>query len=164
MMAGYIKRNEGISLMEVLISALVLSIGLLGLAGLQVAGVKSNHSVYYRTQATILSTDIMDRMRSNSKAAREGEYNKSNLDSVPTDAAASSAQKDVDLYEWKKRCNEILPSFVGSIDCTGDGVCRVTVQWDDSRPEAQLDAGVTPSAGSRKLGARSRSFTMRSRI
>lgn len=58
-------RQRGFSLLEVLIALLVLSIGLLGLAGLQTFSVKFVHQSYQRTQATMLITEMMDRMRAN---------------------------------------------------------------------------------------------------
>ncbi len=59
------QRQYGFSLLEVLIALLVLSIGLLGLAGLQTLGLKFNMQSYQRTQAALLAYDIVDRMRAN---------------------------------------------------------------------------------------------------
>lgn len=59
------RRSRGVSLIEVLIAMLVLAIGLLGLAALQAQGLKFNNDAYFRSQATILAQDIMDRMRVN---------------------------------------------------------------------------------------------------
>ncbi len=70
----YHGRQKGFSLIEVLVALLVLSIGLLGLAMLQVTGMKFNSDAYFRTQATVLAYDIMDRMRANSKGAGNGDY------------------------------------------------------------------------------------------
>ena len=61
--------QRGTTLIEVLIALIVLSIGLLGLALLQVTSVQSNHSAYYRSQATVLAHDLADRMRANRTAA-----------------------------------------------------------------------------------------------
>ncbi|MBN8443120.1 MAG: type IV pilus modification protein PilV [Thauera sp.] len=54
----------GTSLLEVLIAVVILSIGLLGLAGLQVASLRVNQGAMQRSQATILAYDMLDRMRS----------------------------------------------------------------------------------------------------
>jgi len=69
-----IKKNDGFTLVEILITVLILSIGLLGLAGLQVRSMKSNHSSYLRSQATIMAYDIIDRMRANPKAVTDTAY------------------------------------------------------------------------------------------
>ena len=57
------KAQRGVSLLEVLITVLVLSVGLLGLAALQATGTKFNHGAYLRTQATALAYEMSDRMR-----------------------------------------------------------------------------------------------------
>lgn len=57
--------NKGFTLIEVLIAMLVLAVGLLGLAALQVTGLRNNLSAYHRSQATILAYDMADRMRAN---------------------------------------------------------------------------------------------------
>ena len=59
------RRQAGFSLLEVLIATLVLSAGLLGLAGLQIAGMKTTHNSYQMQQATWLVHDLLERMRVN---------------------------------------------------------------------------------------------------
>lgn len=66
--------NAGFSLIEVLIALLVLSIGLLGLAMLQIQGFRFIGNSYQRTQATIVATDIIDRLRANKEGADAGAY------------------------------------------------------------------------------------------
>lgn len=66
--------SAGFSLIEVLVALAVLSIGLLGLAMLQVQGMKFTNESYLRTQATVLAYDIVDRMRSNKAGADAGNY------------------------------------------------------------------------------------------
>lgn len=55
-------------MVEVLVTMLVLSIGLLGMAALQLNGLRSVNSASYRTQATLLLSDIAERVRSNPTA------------------------------------------------------------------------------------------------
>jgi type IV pilus assembly protein PilV len=66
--------ESGFSLIEVLVALLVLSIGLLGLAMLQVQGMRFTADSYQRSQATILAYDLMDRMRANKVGADAGAY------------------------------------------------------------------------------------------
>ncbi len=111
------KTQDGFGLLEVLVAVLVLSVGLLGLAGLHVAGMRNNHSAYYRTQATILSYEIIDRMRVNAANARDGDYD---VASIAEYDQTSGSQAIEDLAEWKGNL-DILPSFDGSIDCDSNG-------------------------------------------
>lgn len=57
--------QNGFTLIEILITVIVLSIGLLGLAGLQINGLRANMSSEARSKATLLANDITERMRTN---------------------------------------------------------------------------------------------------
>lgn len=58
-------RVRGFTMLETLISILILSFGLLGIAGIYVAGVQNNKSANLRTLATQQAYDMADRMRAN---------------------------------------------------------------------------------------------------
>ena len=60
----------GFTLIESLVALLVLSIGLLGVAAMQLASLQANNGAFQRTQATFLAQDIADRMRANREAAQ----------------------------------------------------------------------------------------------
>lgn len=66
--------NSGFSLIEVLISLIVLSVGLMGLGGLQVAAVKGTNEAHYRTEASLLMMDLADRIRANKEGSDNGSY------------------------------------------------------------------------------------------
>ena len=59
------RQHAGFTLIEILITVLVLSIGLLGLAGMQITGLRANMSSEARSKATLLANDIAERMRNN---------------------------------------------------------------------------------------------------
>ncbi|MFO1259231.1 MAG: type IV pilus modification protein PilV [Gammaproteobacteria bacterium] len=63
---------SGFTLLEVLITVVIFSIGLLGLAGLQVKGLTLAQDSLLRTTATLLANDMADRMRANMRAAQMG--------------------------------------------------------------------------------------------
>ncbi|MFP4272945.1 MAG: type IV pilus modification protein PilV, partial [Halothiobacillaceae bacterium] len=75
------KPQHGVTLIEVLIALLILSIGLLGIAALHSVGIAQNHSSWLRSQVTHHGYDIADRMRANRAAALAGDYDQS----FPTD-------------------------------------------------------------------------------
>ena len=70
----YLKAQVGFSLIEILISLLILSIGLLGLGGLQLSSLKSANNAHFRTVASLSVTDLIDRMRSNPSAVKDNFY------------------------------------------------------------------------------------------
>lgn len=127
------KRESGLTLIEVLIALVVLSIGLLGLAGLQAQGMRFNHEAYLRTQATILAYDMLDRMRANRAAALSGNYDIAlATDPVGVTVAAT------DLADWKTMLEENLPTGDGAVDVEASGVAVVVVQWDETRGVGDL--------------------------
>jgi len=73
------KQQSGFSLLEVLISLLVLGIGLLGLGGLQVASIKGGANAHSRTIATMFAMDLADRMRANPLGVKGGYYGTSSV-------------------------------------------------------------------------------------
>jgi len=68
------KLQSGLSLIEVLISVLVISIGLLGLGGLQLASLKGANNSHFRTSASLAATELADRMRLNPSAVANALY------------------------------------------------------------------------------------------
>jgi type IV pilus assembly protein PilV len=58
-------REHGYTMVEVLVALAVLAVGLLGLAALQTTGIRFSNQSYQYTQAVMLASDIIDRMRSN---------------------------------------------------------------------------------------------------
>ncbi len=143
-MKKYIKQDMkkftgGFSLLEVLISVLILSIGLLGLAALHASSLKANHGAFHKSQATFLAYDMVDRLRSNRPQAINGSYNQ--LMTAGDKTGSTLAVNDVN--DWLATINALLPSGDGSINCTaaGPGVCTVTVQWDISREGGTATGG-----------------------
>jgi type IV pilus assembly protein PilV len=125
------KRNgvTGFSMMEVLVALLVLSVGLLGMAALQVVSLKANHGAYQRSQATFLAYDMIDRMRANRAKAMAGDYDLTMGASSPTGTTLAI----LDVKDWlDNNVAVFLPSGDGSIACTA-AVCTVDVQWDTRR-------------------------------
>jgi type IV pilus assembly protein PilV len=58
-------RQKGIGLIEVLISILVISVGVLGLTGAQVTAKRAVQEAIQRSSAAFLAQDILERMRTN---------------------------------------------------------------------------------------------------
>lgn len=128
-------QQGGASLIEVLVSAMVLSVGLLGLASLQATSLHFNVSALHRSAATDLAYDITDRMRANRTAALDGAYDGQAFAETPPACAevtltGTRAQRDLQAWSTQLACQ--LPQGTGAIERT-DAVVTVRIQWDDSR-------------------------------
>jgi type IV pilus assembly protein PilV len=121
-------RMQGFTLLEVLVAMVVLSIGLLGLAGLMASSLKNSHSAYQRTQATWLAYDALDRMRANRQVALAQGYNLA-LGAAP----GGSGLAATDLSEWDTALTSSLPEGDGSISVRTDRTVTIIVQWNDTR-------------------------------
>ena len=61
------QRQRGFSMIELLISVVIMSIGVLGMVGLQMIAMQQNRSAMMQGEATLLANDIFDRMRANNR-------------------------------------------------------------------------------------------------
>lgn len=129
------QRQRGVGLLETLVALVVLALGLLGLAAMKAQVLRNSQSAMDRTQATLLSYQILDAMLANPADARNGLYNVTvgtMLCGVPSNPSTLVAH---DLHYWMKSLKDNLgprESTCGAIQCT-DRSCTITIQWDDSR-------------------------------
>jgi len=74
MKTSALHRQAGLNLIEILVAALILSVGLLSMAGLQVARLRSVQNATQKQQAAFMVHELLERMRSNRDAALAGDY------------------------------------------------------------------------------------------
>lgn len=156
------KTTRGLTMVEVLVAILVLSLGLLGIAGLHAATLKYKINTWAHSALPALLSDLSERIRINPQAAgarftnqgsSESAYKferswKSQQDVPPpvgwrNCGGTPAARADCDLFLWRQRVRNTLPQ--GSALITGDlkkGI-NLTLMWFDKER-------VDPS-GDRKL-------------
>lgn len=124
-------RQSGASLLEVLVSVLILAIGMLGIAALQSISLRNTQSASERTAAVIQSYAMLDMMRANRTAARAGQYDRGWRCEAADDPSVSMVEGDWDrwLTQLKQSMGE---SACGTVDC-GSVSCTIGVRWNDSR-------------------------------
>jgi len=162
-------RQRGATLIEVLVAMLILAIGLLGLAGLQTVSVQSNQGAYYRSQATILANDIVDRMRANRVAALADRSSYSASFPTPNSnnaIAGTVAQQDVN--GWLNDLALSLPQGTGSLSLDNSNNVTVTICWNDRRAAIKSAQAVATTNDSCSSPASSNSsfelFTYRTQL
>lgn len=135
-------RCQGMSLLELLIALLVLSVGLLGVAAMQSVSVKNSLSTQQRVQAQTLASAMAERIYANSKLAKTGVYQLTKTCDVP------SAGADVVSHEHASWLAEIKQALGRDGDSSSCGAIvfdantrryQVAVYWDDSRGLAGVD-------------------------
>ncbi|MGJ7513470.1 type IV pilus modification protein PilV [Pseudomonas baetica] len=118
------RAQEGMTLIEVLVALLILSVGLLGAAAIQLNALKYTDSARMTSQASFIAYDMMDRIRANAAA---------DYTVTPPTAGNLSIARDQDLYDFTTN----ITSF-GGATATGSislnqRVYTITITWDDSR-------------------------------
>jgi len=126
-------RSSGFTLLEVMIALVIFSIGLLGLAGIQSAGIRNNQLSYTRTVATQLAYDMADRMRNNRGTDYAAAVAGGGTNCITSSCNAATIAS-FDLFEWDSVItNAASPLKNGRGNITVNGVTfTVIVAWNDS--------------------------------
>lgn len=155
-------RQHGFTMIEVMITIVILSVGLMGLAGLQARGITAQKEAYQRAQALVLVNDMASRVISNRPQAIAGSYLATGTNTrgrgfngSATLGCAALTGNALDFCEWH---NLLLGSATGSATLTGARGCvydisvatpnterayLVAVAWQGYAPTAApaLDCG-----------------------
>jgi len=134
---GVSGRAEGFSLVEVLIALIIMSVGMLGIAGLYVHSMQAGRTSLFRHHAVTLAGDVADRIRANPLAgvAYEGaaiEDDKCIADAVDCTPAEIAAY---DVFLWEAQADETLPEGDVSVAYENAAVpstYEVTVTWKEA--------------------------------
>ena len=140
-----LRKSKGFSLVEVLIALIIMSVGMLGIAGLYVQSMQAGRTSMLRHHAITLAGDIADRIRANPTAgaaytATPGQDN--NCVAMGT-ACNVGDMADHDIFLWRAQALDFLPPM-------GDGTEQVVVtlnaaavppsftivvRWDEPTPD-----------------------------
>lgn len=132
--------ERGMTLIEVLVTLVLISVGLLGVAALQLTSLRGNQEAYVRSQASALAGYILDRMRANPQAFRAGAYN---VAFNATGTAGTTAGND--LSAWQNEINRLLPggnaNAAGSIATVAGSpnIVTITIRWSERQDDFTVD-------------------------
>ncbi len=145
-------RQQGFTLIEVLVSTLVLTVGLLGIAAMQMVSFQTNQSAYMRSQATFLAQDMLDRIRANQRGYRStsvyDDVDSGSVGAIPASPGCKAGNVGCtpqqmgieDVREWVQHFTNIegvanyrpvLLNGTGVVRRGTDNTFTVTVSWDD---------------------------------
>ncbi len=142
--------DKGFMMIETLVAVIVLAIGLLGMASMQVVSLKNNNSAYTRTQATYLAYDIIDRIRNNPGAdyslaitATPAVNDCSFTVATSTLNCTETELANYDKTIWITDIANTLPGGDGGITVTGGNTYTITIRWLDKQGASTADQQVS---------------------
>lgn len=134
--------HKGFTLLEVLVTLVVVSIGLLGILGLQTVGMSNTQVSHARSLATVAADNIAERMRANPIGVQDNDYAAINH---PSGSGASAPDDDCeattcnpaqmaafDAFYWDQRLGQLLPNGQGRVTCMDAD----TTDGDDCSPNS----------------------------
>lgn len=129
------RKVRGFTLIEVLIALIIMSVGMLGIAGLYVHSMQAGRTSMFRHNAVILAGDIADRIRANPRAAAA--YAGAGLDNNCVDGGVNCDPAQMaahDIFLWDQQAVNTLPNGDVAI-VFNNGVVpptyQITVSWDE---------------------------------
>jgi len=137
-----ISTQQGTTLIEVVITVLILATSLLAMANLQTRSLQFNQGALMRSQANIHVYDILDRMRLNRGIDADNRLlaYSTDYDGTPSGNAVATT----DVAEWRERIQKDLPDGKGKIACDqATRICTITIKWSDSSLFDEKDPEVT---------------------
>jgi type IV pilus assembly protein PilV len=146
------RAERGVTLIEVLVTVAVTSVGLLGMAGMMAMSAKVNYAAYQRTQAGLIAQALIESMHINASAVAQGRYDgtytgNSMLSHDCRQHGCSALERaDYDRANFDRSLAATLPNLNATMKCNAgagstvasiyDGVCRLQVDWSE-RPFAK---------------------------
>ncbi len=144
-----IKKQAGLGMIEALIALLVISIGLLGIAALQITSMQNTSSAHWHSQAVWYSYEITDRIRANTidptNPVNFNLYSGIDTDTdydmdCQTNACTAAQMVTADAQDWDDLVS-LLPSGRGIISSPGANTLQVSVMWRDNSAESNCTNG-----------------------
>ncbi len=127
---------RGFTLLEVLVSLVVIAVGMLGIAVMYVEGMKAERTSIYRTHAVNLVADLADRIRANARAtdAYAGDAADHGCTNGPNDCSPAQLAEE-DLWWWRRDIGLSLPGAAeGIVLVTPAGLTHrysISITWPE---------------------------------
>ena len=128
--------QSGFSLIEAMVALVVVSVGMIGIAGLYGQGLSAGRTALYRTQAVNLAADMADRIRVNRLGGANygGAAANNNCDPPGAVNCTPDQMAAHDLFVWTAQVQQQLPNGVGAVQFAGTAppTYTITVTWQET--------------------------------
>jgi len=137
---AHMQKQQGFTLMEVMIAAFVLAVGMLGSTAMMLRGVELTREIKFESIASQVAMNMAERMRSNIQEVVNGSYDNLVANGVtPVNCSSLCTPTNVALYHayvWGQELNDLFPSRNATASVVAlnpgvrDSVYTITVNWD----------------------------------
>ncbi|MBD8096257.1 type IV pilus modification protein PilV [Pseudomonas fluorescens] len=139
-----LRAQSGMTLIEVLVAVLVLALGLLGAAAIQLHALKYTDSARMTSQASFIAYDMLDRIRANAGV----DYAWAQAERAPPSTSTASV-RDLDLHDFEANITGFAGKDAkGAVAVSGNEV-TISISWADTRAASSLGARQTFTLTSR---------------
>lgn len=130
--------QRGDTMIEVLVTVIIIAVGVLGTAALQITTLKNLSSSHSASVAAIVADDFSERMRANPIASLADQYVHSAAPGAYPDCAANACTTaqlaNYDMGTWWDDLAIVLPLASGQVTRNaGTTTFVLTVRWDEDR-------------------------------
>lgn len=150
----HLNKQSGFTLIETLVSLVLISIGILSFALMQAESMRATHTSLQRTKAIHFASDMLERVRANVSAVTDSLANYTADTSAPANAPANACSDtgavdainctpaqlaEYDVWEWKTDISQVSSGLIngaGAITVTGDNPpynATITISWSDRK-------------------------------
>ncbi|MGH8416665.1 MAG: type IV pilus modification protein PilV [Pseudomonas sp.] len=135
--------QTGVTLIEVLVAVLVFSVGVLGVAMLQLNALKHTDSALRSTQVSFIAHDLLERIRANPDA----NYAMASLNQAPT-SGNPEIPRDQDLFDFADQLRRVMGDDVQASVAVIGAKVTVTLDWNDARAQGEAASRQTMTLSS----------------
>lgn len=127
------RKQSGFSMLEVLVSLLIILLGALGMAGIQMLSINNTEIARYQSLAALLASSMAAEIQANKAYWGTAPTGITVTNGVVTGGPAGGTVAGGSLQSWADSINSVLPTATGTVNCSSTpAICQVQLQWKEN--------------------------------